>query len=65
MPIPGDIVRMKSYYHVEPHITWHFKTVDKKKVAVFLMLGVENKDGTEPIDPEKILNELGWTKNGT
>jgi hypothetical protein len=27
---------------------------------VFLLLGMENDDGTELLDCEKRLNELGW-----
>lgn len=59
----GDILRMTSYSHVEPHIQWTFKVSDKKKVMVFMLLGEENKDGTERLDCEKRLNELGWIKN--
>lgn len=61
----GDLVRMTSFTHVEP--TGHsplqsltIKVSDKKKVAVFMLLGEENKDGTEPLDAKKRLNELGW-----
>lgn len=32
----------------------------KGKQFVFLLLGMENKDGTEPLDPEKTLSEMGW-----
>ena len=53
---------MKSFTHVEPHCDWGFKIADRKKVAVFMLLGEENKDGTEPLDVEQRLNQLGWIK---
>lgn len=62
-PVHGDIVRMTSFTHVEPHTRWGIKVVDRKKVAVFMLLGEENKDGTDPLDLEKRLNELGWVKD--
>lgn len=62
-PAHGDIVRMTSFTHVEPHIRWGIKVADKKKVAVFMLLGEENKDGTDPLDLERRLNELGWVKD--
>ena len=58
----GNIVRMSSFTHVEPNIKWWFKIEDKKKVAVFMLLGEENRDGSDPLDLEKRLNELGWFK---
>lgn len=61
-PRPGDLVRMVSFAHVEPNVTWSFRVPGKKKVAVFMLLGEENKDGSEPLDGEKILNQLGWVR---
>lgn len=63
--VNGDIIRMTSFTHVPaegPLISLTIKVGDKKKVAVFLLLGEENKDGTEPLDLENRLNELGWFK---
>lgn len=59
-PRNGDVIRMTSFTHVEPHCRWGIKVGDKTKVAVFMLLGEENKDGTEPLDLEKRLNDLGW-----
>jgi hypothetical protein len=59
----GDIVRMASFTHVPPEgplTSLTMKVGDKKMVAVFMLLGEENKDGTEPLDLEKRLNDLGW-----
>ena len=58
----GDIIRMTSFTHVEPDSRTRIKFDDRKKVTVFMLLGEENKDGTEPLDLEKRLNELGWFK---
>jgi hypothetical protein len=59
----GDIVRMASFTHVPPEgplTSLTIKVCDKKMVAVFMLLGEENKDGTKPLDLEKRLNDLGW-----
>lgn len=62
----GDIVRMVSFTHVPsegPLTSLTMKVGDKNKVAVFVLLGEENKDGTEPLDLENRLNELGWVRD--
>lgn len=59
---PGDVLMMTSFTHVGPDVRWTLKVNDRKKVAVFMLLGEENKDGTEPLDLEKRLNELGWVR---
>lgn len=62
----GDIVRLASFTHVPaegPMTSLTMKVGDRKKVAVFLLLGEENKDGSEPLDLEKRLNDLGWIKD--
>jgi hypothetical protein len=64
-PSPGDIVRMSSFTHVDGLCRWGFRVADKRKVSVFMLLGEENKDGTEPLDLEKQLNELGWFQDGS
>jgi hypothetical protein len=56
----GDIIRMTYFTHVEPTARIGIKVEDRKKVAVFMLLGEENKDGSDPLDLEKRLNELGW-----
>ena len=60
----GDIIRMTSFTHVEPTMRVGIKVGDRKKVAVFMLLGEENKDGSEPLDLEGQLNELGWFRKG-
>jgi hypothetical protein len=62
----GDIVRMSSFTHVPaegPLTALTMKVGDRKKVAVFILLGEENKDGSDPLDLEKRLNDLGWVKD--
>jgi len=59
----GDVVRLRSWTHINPESSFTFKVPDKKRVAVFLLLGNENKDGSEPLDLEKRLNELGWIRD--
>ncbi len=62
----GDIVRMASFTHIPsegPLARLTIKVGDKKKVAVFMLLGEENKDGSDSLDLKKRLNELGWVKD--
>jgi len=58
----GDVIRMSSFTHVEGdgELRVTFKAPSKKHVAVFLLLGNENMNGTEPLDIEKRMNEFGW-----
>jgi len=56
----GDIVRVKSFTHVEPHMSVTINVGDRKKVAVLMLLGEENKDGSEPLDLMARMKELGW-----
>ena len=58
----GDVVRMQSFTHVQPDSSFTFKA-KKGKVAVFLLLGEENKDGSDPLDLVKRMNEFGWVKD--
>jgi hypothetical protein len=55
----GDIIRMRSFTHVEPHMSVTFGA-PKGKVAVVMLLGEENKDGSEPLDLMQRMKELGW-----
>lgn len=59
-PKVGDCVRIGSMTVVQPNISITYKILDKKKVNVFLLLGQENKDGTEPLDAVAVMNQLGW-----
>jgi len=34
----------------------------KGRVAVFLLLGEENKDGSDPLDLEARINKFGWVR---
>jgi len=62
----GDIVRMASFTHIPaegPLTSLTMKVGDRKLVAVFMLLGEENKDGTQPLNLEKQLNDLGWVRD--
>lgn len=56
----GDVFRMTSFTHVGPYMRVGMKVGDRTKVGVFMFLGEENKDGTDPLDCIKRMNELGW-----
>jgi hypothetical protein len=61
--VVGDVVRMASF---SSHVVTEFGDVTfsykqrKKMVAVFLYLGIENKDGSEPLDLRLRMKQLGW-----
>ena len=57
----GDVVRMSSFTHVNPDSQFTFKA-KKGRVAVFLLLGEENKDGSDPLDLESRMREFGWVR---
>lgn len=61
---PGDVVRMGTFKNrvdndkVSAEFT--FK-VPRDQVAVFLLLGSEKRDGSEPLDVNQRLKDFGWT----
>jgi hypothetical protein len=57
---PGDVLRATTFTHVEPQITITLKVGDRKRVAVFLLLGHEARDGNEPLDLVAAMDRLGW-----
>src|SRR5882762_336513 len=58
-PIPGDVLRMTSFHHHTPRLTVTYKA-HRDKVAVFLLLGHESRDGSDILDVPAALNRLGW-----
>lgn len=63
----GEVFRMRNWTHYpplkrgEPGVTQASYKVDQKdKVAVMVVLGEENKDGSGPLDLEKAMNDIGW-----
>jgi len=55
----GDVVRMTHWTHHDPSMQLTFRA-GKKEVAVFLLLGIEARDGSSPLDLERAINDLGW-----
>lgn len=60
--MPGDVVRLSRWEHVEPTMRISYKVHQRSMVAVFVQLGYENKDGTEPLDLEAAMRRLGWIR---
>lgn len=63
----GDICRMTSWRHRQSngHGGWlemTFKAPRRDEIGCFLFLGTEKRDGSQPMDYEKRLNELGWVR---
>jgi hypothetical protein len=56
---PGDCVRLSSLASVMQTITAHF-SAGKGLVFVAVILGKEPKDGSQPLDLVRAMNELGW-----
>ena len=60
---PGDLIQTSSIrIQYWPEKGWDQYTANKKEGYVFIFLGVEPRDGSKPLDPNKRLNELGWVK---
>ena len=58
---PGDVIRLTHFMHYETDAQFTYKA-PKDKVFLAVLLGVENKDGTDPADPLKLLELLGWQR---
>ena len=61
--IAGDVARMAAWkvHGIAPEAIYTLSyKAPKDRVGVFLLLGDEAKDGSETLDVEKRLNELGW-----
>ena len=56
---PGDVVRLTHFMHHEPGLQTHWKA-PKDRVFLAVLIGVENKDGSEPANPLDLMNNLGW-----
>lgn len=57
----GDVVRLTHFeHHANPDARFTFRIQDKKKLYVMVLLGVENRDGTEPLDTKQVFRDLGW-----
>ena len=56
---PGDVVRLTHFMHYEPSLQTHWKA-PKGKVFLAVLIGVENKDGSDPVDPLDLMEQLGW-----
>jgi hypothetical protein len=66
MPSPGEVVRLRTMriYHVPPpiregmiHEDW---TAPEEHVYVCLVMGVEPRDGSKPLNVVSMLEALGW-----
>ena len=56
---PGDVVRLTHFVHYEPSLQSTWKA-PKGKVFLAVLIGVENKDGSEPANPLDLMGDLGW-----
>jgi hypothetical protein len=57
---PGEIIRLSKFENVGVNLRVGFVVKDRKQVAVFLMLGHELKDGSQPLDVDSVLKDLGY-----
>ena len=57
----GDVLHMRQWQHCSSSAVFTFGVGRKSKdVALFLYLGTEPRDGTDPLDVERRLRQLGW-----
>lgn len=60
----GDIIttrNIRHYFTGKEAKGWAEYKAEKGKNMAFLYLGQEPKDGSEPLDIDKRMKELGWT----
>ena len=60
---PGDVIRLTHFVHYNPNMQMTYKA-PKGKVFLAVLIGVENKDGSDPADPLELLKLLGWEMQG-
>ena len=59
---PGQLVRLTTFKHnASPAFRVGFKA-PKGKVFVLALLGMEDKDGTKPLNIEDAMEMMGWTR---
>lgn len=56
---PGDVIRTTYFQHHDSRMITSWKA-EKGKVFVLILLGTEDKDGPEILDPLDALRDLGW-----
>jgi len=55
----GGCVSVRNIRHYSGKNWFEFKAEEDKKM-VFLYLGQEPKDGSNPLNPDEALGKLGW-----
>ena len=55
----GDVIRLTHFANYYPGLTTHWKA-PKKAVFVAVILGVEARDGTEPLNVIEAFGHMGW-----
>ena len=58
----GDVIRLTHFANYCPGLITHWKA-PKKQVFVAVILGVEAKDGTEPLNVIDAFSHMGWQPN--
>ena len=60
----GSLVTTTFIKHMSEGVSLDWKAA-KGKYFVFVLLGHTNKDGSDPLDVTKRMNELGWYRKET
>lgn len=58
---PGDVIltsHIRNYFW--PEKGWVGYKADKDEAFVFIFLGTEPRDGSEPLNPFEALEQMGW-----
>lgn len=61
---PGDVIRLTYFRHYDSPAAQFDYRAPKDKVFLAVLIGVENKDGSDPADPLELLKLLGWEMQG-
>lgn len=56
----GDVIRTTYFQHFHADRTITGWKAPKDSVYILVLLGIENKDGTDPLDPIQALQDLGY-----
>lgn len=57
-----NVVLMKSFTAWNQGLMVTHKPVNRNDVCVFLLLGTEPKDGSNPLDIDAAMGRLGWVR---
>jgi hypothetical protein len=58
-PKPGDKLRLTNYTNHSPNLQVGIKA-PKDQVFVAVLIGMEPRDGSQPLNVEEVMYAMGW-----